>query len=160
MNAGFARRYCGLRWRAIRAGEIKNSTKKLTQSQLTTKPTSMEEEGEQRRLPGKEQKLFYLLCPLHFHSFSFFLSFYLKIWLDCQLRWKFYSWGFHARINSLLKWEELLFKQTLAIIRFARVSNCLLSRCRTSNYYSRRNMFFLYILLLGEMSHSVGDGSE
>ena len=46
------------------------------QSQLTTKPTSMEEEGEQG-FNGQGKKLFYLLCPLH-HSFSPSFSFYLK----------------------------------------------------------------------------------
>ena len=88
------------------------------QSQLTTKPTSMEEEGEQG-FNGQGKKLFYLLCPLH-HSFSPSFSFYLKIsWLSVQMKILFVL-GFHARINSLSK---LAFAQ---IIRFPRLSNCFL----------------------------------
>ena len=91
------RRYCGLRWRAVRAGEIKNSTTKSTNDQANIY-------GRRRRtrLQRPRKKLFYLLCPLH-HSFSPSFSFYLKIsWLSVQMKILFVL-GFHAWINSLSK---------------------------------------------------------
>ena len=61
------RRYCGLRWRAVRAGEIKNSTTKSTNDQANIY-------GRRRRtrLQRPRKKTFLLIMPSTPFLFSFF----------------------------------------------------------------------------------------